>query len=113
MMPLNVAATLVKLAIPPPMMRILPLGLGVPRVMRSTFEMVSQIVFRPVLAGKRTNGLGVLVSLPLGGCTTVLSIVGKLVRKPMRGNRVTVHNTGSSTSNHGPNASLRVKNGEL
>ena len=36
MMPLKVAATFVKLAMPPPMMRILPLGLGVPRVMRST-----------------------------------------------------------------------------
>ena len=35
MIPLKVAATLVKFAIPPPMIKIFPLGLGFPRVTRS------------------------------------------------------------------------------
>lgn len=48
MMPLNVAATLVKLAMPPPMMRILPSLLTSPRVMSDRIVLAYSYVWPSV-----------------------------------------------------------------
>ena len=60
-----------------------------------------------------TNGLRILVGLTLGGRTGVLAVVGKLVREAVRSNGVRVDNGGTTTSNHGPDASLGVEDGKL
>ena len=86
---MNVEATLVilKLAMPLPMVRILLSRLDMPRVMR-----LAAMVVTGEQAGRAqtrlTDGLGVLVRLPLGGRARVLAVVGELVHKAMYSNDV-------------------------
>jgi hypothetical protein len=115
MMPLNVAATFVKLAIPPPMIRILPSGRGGERVIRSTGRGRMQIVNRYVIRhdSRLTDRLCVLVRLALRWRATVLAVVGELVCETSSCDGVRVHDGGTSTCDHGPDASIGVQNGEF
>ena len=79
-MPLNMEATLVilKLAMLLPMMRILLFRLDMPRVMRSDATVVTG-EWAGRVQTRLTDGLGVLICLPLGGHARVLTVVGKLM----------------------------------
>jgi hypothetical protein len=61
----------------------------------------------------RTDGLGILVRLTFSRRTRVLSIVGKLMRETMRGDRVRVNDRSTTSSNHSPHTALGVEDGEL
>ena len=60
-----------------------------------------------------TNGLGVLVGLTLSRRTRVFTVVGELVSESMGSDSIGVDDTGTSTSDHRPDATLRVQNGKL
>ena len=59
------------------------------------------------------DGLGVLVRLTLGGGTRVFTIVGELVSEPGGSDGVRVDDRGTTSSDHGPDSSFGVEDGEL
>ena len=60
-----------------------------------------------------TDRLRILVRLAFGGGTRVLAVVGKLVRETVRRDGIGIHNRSTTTSNHGPDATLSIENSEL
>lgn len=59
------------------------------------------------------DGTGVVEGLGLGGSTGVLTVVGELADEASRGNGISVHDGGTTTSNQGPDTAVGVEDGKL
>lgn len=62
---------------------------------------------------KVDDGLSVLVGLTFRRGTRVFTVVGELMGETSSGNGVGVDNGGTTTGNHGPDSTLRIKDSEL
>ena len=60
-----------------------------------------------------TDSFSVFVSLSLCRSTRILSIVGKLVSKPVGRDGIGIHDTGTTTRNHSPDPALCVQDGKF
>lgn len=60
-----------------------------------------------------TDSLGVLVGLSLSGSTRVFTVVSKLMSESMSSDGIRVDDGSTTTSNHGPDTTLGVKDSEL
>lgn len=96
------------------MMRILPSGLGWPRVIKSTKKIHQILISRLTRRDcELTDSLSVLVSLSLSRRTRTLSVVRKLMSIAVSGDSVRVYHRCTTTSDHCPYMTLRVEDGGL